>query len=228
VEALRTLFLADLVARTPFPSPGGLSDRRGNRWWIMDVDGTKQAARQRALPHGKGFPAPHRRLNQVCAPGYTGRKRGEVVRTRTTVLQPFTHQWIGTYSGAGNGKYREELRRALQAVTWYAMALALPLSQVVIRLDGLYGDAAPLTEVLRTGLGVIVRSKDYTLLDRAEVQAVLARPPVEICTHPESGAVRALYDCLDIPLREPARTARSTDYRHASRHLHASQDWEEA
>src|SRR5438270_13682286 len=29
VEALRTLFLADLVARTPFPSPGGLSDREG-------------------------------------------------------------------------------------------------------------------------------------------------------------------------------------------------------
>jgi hypothetical protein len=203
VEALRTLFLADLVARTPFPSPGGMSDRQGNRWCIVDVDATKQAARQRALPQKRGLPAPHRRLSQVCAPGYTGRKRGEVVRTRTTVLQPFTHQWISTYGGAGNGKYREELKRALQAVTWYAMAHALPLSQVVIRLDGLYGDAAPLTDVLRTGLGVIVRSKDYTLLDRAEVQAVLARPPVEICTHPESGAARALYDCPDISLCGP-------------------------
>src|SRR5713101_5367808 len=38
VEALRTIFLADLVARTPFPSPGGLSDRLGTRWWIMDID----------------------------------------------------------------------------------------------------------------------------------------------------------------------------------------------
>src|SRR5258707_11072315 len=45
VEALRTLFLADLVARTPFPSPGGLSDRLGVQWWIMDVDATKQTAR---------------------------------------------------------------------------------------------------------------------------------------------------------------------------------------
>lgn len=200
VEALRTLFLADLVARTPFPSPGGMSDRQGNRWWIMDVDATKQAARQRALPHKRGLPTPHRRMTQVCAPGYTGRKRGEVVRTQTTVLQSFTHQWIGTYSGAGNGNYREDLKRALQAVTWYAMAHALPLSQVVIRLDGLYGNAAPLTNVLSTGLGVIARSKDYTLLDRAEVQAVLARPPVEICTHPESGVTRTLYDCPDISL----------------------------
>ncbi len=141
VEALRTLFLADLVARTPFGSPGGLSDRLGQHWLVVDVDATKQAARQRALPHERGLSAPHRRLNQVCAPGYTGRKRGEVVRTRTTVLQSFTHQWIGTYSGAGNGKYREELKRALQAITWYALAFSLPLSQVVIRLDGLYGNA---------------------------------------------------------------------------------------
>jgi hypothetical protein len=200
VEALRTLFLADLVARMPFASPGGLSDRQGTSWWIVDVDATKQVARQRALPQKPGLPAPHRRLSQVCAPGYTGRKRGEVVRTRTTVLQPFTHHWIGTYSGAGNGKYREELQRALQAVTWYALALSLPLSQVVIRLDGLYGNAAPLTEVLRAGLGVIARSKEYALLDRAEMKAVLACPPRLVCTHPESGATRALYDCPDIPL----------------------------
>ncbi|HEY1353965.1 MAG TPA: hypothetical protein VGF67_30505 [Ktedonobacteraceae bacterium] len=61
VEALRTLLLADLVARTPFGSPGEMSDRLGNSWWVMDVDGTKQAARQRALPTKPGLPAPHRR-----------------------------------------------------------------------------------------------------------------------------------------------------------------------
>lgn len=47
---------------------------------------------------------------------------------------------------------------------------------------------------------MIGRSRDYALLDLAEVQAVLARPPVEVCTHPESGAARALYDCSHIPL----------------------------
>jgi hypothetical protein len=30
----------------------------------------------------------------VCAPGYTGRKRGEVARTRTTVLQAHSYQWL--------------------------------------------------------------------------------------------------------------------------------------
>src|SRR5260370_40228274 len=76
VEALRTCFLADLAARTPFASVGGLSDRQGNEWWIMDVDGTRQAARQRALPQQPGLPDPHRRMSRVCAPVSKGPKRG--------------------------------------------------------------------------------------------------------------------------------------------------------
>lgn len=57
---------------------------------FIDVGGTRQAPRQRALPQTKALPPPHRRLDQVCAPGYQGRKRGEVVRTRTVILQAHT------------------------------------------------------------------------------------------------------------------------------------------
>jgi hypothetical protein len=89
VEALRTLFLNDLLKRRADvePQPCGLSDRTGKLWKVFDIDGTREAARQRALPKGSSLPLPHRRLDGLCAPGYTGRKRGEVVRTRTTVLQ---------------------------------------------------------------------------------------------------------------------------------------------
>lgn len=90
VEALRTLFQCDLLARSPFASPGGLFDRTGGQWIVMDVDGTRQAVRQRALPQTEAFPVPHRRFDRVCAPGYQGRKRGEVVRTRTVILQAHT------------------------------------------------------------------------------------------------------------------------------------------
>jgi hypothetical protein len=93
VEALRTLFQEDMVARKAFASPGGLWDRLGQHWVVVDVDGTRQAARQRALPQLESLPDPHRRFEQVAAPGYGGRKRGEVVRTRTTLLQAHTHQW---------------------------------------------------------------------------------------------------------------------------------------
>ena len=73
---------------------------------MMDVDSTRCVARQRALPQVESLPAPHRRFDQVCAPGYQGRKRGEVLRTRTVVLQTHTHQFLGTFGGPGNGDYR--------------------------------------------------------------------------------------------------------------------------
>jgi hypothetical protein len=200
VEALRTQFQADLLARTPFASVGGLWDRCDQQYVVVDVDGTKQTARQRALPQLPSLPAPHRRFDQVAAPGYKGRKRGEVVRTRTTLLQAHTHQFLGTFGGAGNGDYREELKRALQVIISYATTQQLLPSQILVRLDGLYGNAAVLKDILDADVGLIGRCRDYALLDRAEVQAALARPPVEVCTHPESGAARALYDCPDIPL----------------------------
>jgi len=189
------------VARTPFGSPpGGLWDRQGKHWLVIDVDGTKQAARQRALPQTKELPAPHRRFERVCAKGYFGRKRGQVGRSRTTVLPSSTHQWMGTFSGPGNGDDREELRHALQAITAYAAACALPLSHVIVRVDGLYGNTAPVKEILSSQCGVIGRSKEYSWLDLPEVQTRLQSPPDAQVTHPESGSVRDLSDCLAVPL----------------------------
>src|SRR6266851_3640775 len=120
-EALRTLFLADLLAR-PLDKEhhtGTLVDRAGNEHVVFDIDGTRQAARQRALPEAEELPSPQRRLSKVCAPGYTGRKRGEVVRTRTVISQAHSYQWLGSFGNSGNGHSREELRRALTAIRGY-------------------------------------------------------------------------------------------------------------
>lgn len=105
VEALRILFLEDLLAHrlSTEEQATGLWDRQGNRWLVFDVDGTREAARQRALPQMPDRPASQRRLRPLCAPGYTGRKRGEVVHTRTTVLQMHTHQWVASFGNPGNG-----------------------------------------------------------------------------------------------------------------------------
>src|SRR2546426_3729059 len=85
VEALRTLFLDDLLSRplttdSNEKQTGGLVDRAGNGWVVFDIDGTREAARQHALPKTEDLPPAFRRLDDVCAAGYTGRKRGEVVR----------------------------------------------------------------------------------------------------------------------------------------------------
>jgi hypothetical protein len=126
LEAFRTLFEQHSEASGwTNDSIGGIWDRQGRRSIVFDVDATRQAARQRALPTAPELPAARRRLDAVCAPGYTGRKRGEVVRTRTTVLQMHTRQWIGTYAGRGNGDSQGELALALGAITTYVRAFAL-------------------------------------------------------------------------------------------------------
>lgn len=200
VEVLRTLFLKDLLAR-PFPNegqPDGLFDRHGNHFRVFDVDGTREAARQRALPQTEDRPAPVRRLRPMCAPGYTGRKRGEVVRTRTTVLQAHTHQWLAPFGNAGNGQYRVELRRALTAIGSYLQTSHLPTSHAIVRLDGQYGTKAVLLDL--AAVDYVTRGKDYRLLDQAAIQARLSLPLDQHLTQPESGIVRTLYDCPDQPL----------------------------
>ncbi len=136
----------------------------------------------------------------VCASAYLGRKRGEVARTRTTVLQAHSNHWLGTFGGSGNGNYCAQLAQACETIICYAGWLCLPLAHLLIRLDGLSGTTAVLTPLLLSGLGVIVRSKEYGLLDLPAVAARLTLPPDAQTTHPESGAQRSLFDCPDLAL----------------------------
>jgi hypothetical protein len=193
IEALRELFLEDLCSRPlSEEKPGGVWDRQESYWLVFDVDGTRHAARQRAVPQTADRPPAQRRLREVCAPGYLGRKRGEIVRTRTTVLQAHTHQWLGTFSGAGNGDYRGELLQAVKAISAYMKAQSVPLSQAVVRLDGQYGNGAIVLDL--RGLAYVMRSKDSHLLDLPAVQTRLQAPPDHQTTHPETGTQRALFD----------------------------------
>src|SRR2546430_9363295 len=199
-EALRTLFLADLLAR-PLDKErhiGSLVDRAGNEHVVFDIDGTRQAARQRALPKTEALPPAQRRLKQVCAPGYTGRKRGEVVRTRTVVSQAHNYHWLGSFGNRGNGLYREELRQALSAIGDYLEAYHLSPALALLRLDGQYGTGAVIAEL--AGFAFVMRGKDYTVLDRPEVQSRLHLPADQQFSSSESGLLRQLYDCPDVPV----------------------------
>ncbi len=157
VEALRSLFLADLLA-LPLGNEreiGGIVDRTGKERVVFDIDGTREAVRQRALPQTSDRPTAPRRMAQVCAPGYTGRKRGEAVRTRTAVSQAHSYQWLGSFGNPGNGQYREELRRAVGAIQRYLSAHQLPQERALLRLDGHYGTGAVLLDL--AGFSFVVR-----------------------------------------------------------------------
>jgi len=195
LEAFRTLFEQQTFAQGwTAETIGGIFDRQGRRYLIFDVDATRQAARQRALPCDPTLPAAKRRLDAVCAPGYRGRKRGEVVRTRTTALQMHTRQWVGTYAGKGNGDYRGELASALRAITAYLKHFAFPPEMALIRLDGAYGDATVVAQLLLAGTPFVTRWRGYLLLEHPQIQRVLAHAPTASMTRMNSGVVVELFE----------------------------------
>jgi hypothetical protein len=70
VEAFRTLFEQySFEEGWTTETIGGIFDRQGCRSIVFDVDATRQAARQRALPSDPTLPPAKRRLEAVCAPG---------------------------------------------------------------------------------------------------------------------------------------------------------------
>ncbi len=120
-------------------------DRQGRRYIVFDIDATRQAARQRALPAIPScLPQTSTRCG-LCARLHRTQAR-EVVRTRTTALQMHTRQWVGTYAGRGNGDYRGELASALRAIATYLRHFALAPEVALVRLDGQYGDAAVIAQ----------------------------------------------------------------------------------
>jgi hypothetical protein len=168
VEALRTLFLDDLLSRplsnaSNEKQAGGLVDRAGTSWVVFDIDGMREAARQRAFPQSDDLPPAFRRLDEVCAPGYRGRKRGQVVRTRTVISQAHSYHWLGSFGNRGNGRYREELRKALTAISRYLTAYQLLPERILLRLDGQYGTRAVLADL--AGFAFVTRGKEDTVLD---------------------------------------------------------------
>jgi hypothetical protein len=165
---------------------------------VFDIDGTREAARQRALPQTEDLPPPFRRLDDVCAPGYRGRKRGQMVRTRTIISQAHSFQWLGSFGNKGNGRYREELRRGLSAIGRYLTAHQFSQERTLLRLDGQYGTGAVLSDL--AGCAFVTRGKEYSSLDHPLVQARLHLPPDQFQQRPESRLVRSLYDCPEIPV----------------------------
>jgi hypothetical protein len=150
------------------------------------------------LPQTEELPPPSRRLDDVCAPGYTGRKRGQVVRTRTVISQAHTFQWLGSFGNRGNGRYRAELRQGLAVITRYLTAHQLPAERTLLRLDGQYGTGAVLADL--AGFAFVTRGKEYTVLDHPSVSVRLHLPPDQVQQRPESQMVRSLYDCPDVPV----------------------------
>jgi len=145
-------------------------DRVGATLSLMSMRRAKQRGNVRC-PAILSCLLPNADEGAVCAPGDIGRKRGEVVRTRTTALQIDTRQWIGTYAGKGNGDYRGELASALRAITAYVKHFAFRPAMALIRLDGAYGDATVVAQLQLASTPFVTRWRGYLLLEHPQMRA---------------------------------------------------------
>lgn len=211
VEQLRRLFEMDLLDHPMQMNPAmGLSDRTGKRWVVFDVDGTVKATRHRALVTAPTHPQLKRRSENACAPGYGGRKRGDHVRTRSTIACAHTHEWLGTFAAPGNGTPKPDLARACGLVQRYLQTQGLTIEQGIVRLDGLYGSASYVSPLQQAKISYAIRCRDYHLLTDPIVVAALKQAPHATITYPASPHARELFDipCLDSTRRgyhEPMR-----------------------
>jgi hypothetical protein len=187
---------------------GGLTDRSGERLLVIDVDGTRQVARQRRLPTSPDLPQARRRMEQVCAVGYPGRKRGQVVRSRMTALNIHTHQWLFTCGGAGNGQPEEELACVLSCIGRYLQVYQLPSQMVLVRLDGQFGIPMFLRILQQSPYWFVTRSIGYHLLSWPQVQAVLALPATTQVPGPTPDQPLELFDVGELELDETGIRAR--------------------
>lgn len=172
-------FFNDLLAHgVNTQPPGGLLDRQGRRHVVFDIDGTRRAYRQRAVVQSTDRPRVRRRVTAALAvPGYQGRKRGEVVRSRLVVQQAHTREWLGTFGDAGNGKRWLGLERACEGVAQYMRGHGLLPDDSLMRMDGEFGWAHAALLLAQGGPGYLMRCSDYRLLETPQVKAALGLAP---------------------------------------------------
>jgi len=107
---------------------------------------------------------------------------------------------LGSFGNRGNGRYREELQKALLAIGRYLAAYQLPHERALLRLDGQYGTGAVLSDLI--GFAFVTRGKEYSVLDHPLLQARLHLPPDQFQQR------TAKPDCSQ-PLRLPKRAGRA-------------------
>jgi hypothetical protein len=70
---------------------------------------------------------------------------------------------------------------------------ALPAGVALVRLDGHYGDAAVIAQLMLTGVYLVTRGRGESLLEHQEIQGVLAHPPIASVSATNTGEVVELF-----------------------------------
>jgi len=177
-------------------------DCTGGRWRFFDFDGTLLVLRKRGLPKHVDLPAPDRRVDEsFAAPGYPGRKRGEIQMCRETLQDAGSGAWLGVWCAPGNGHAEGTIPEAAAIVASVMRRLDADSQRGVIRFDGAYGSWSVIAECIDAGSGYLVRWGHYEILSSRSVVSQIEHGQWERVRDSCSGPVRFALDIgyRDIP-----------------------------
>lgn len=183
-------------------------DALGQGWHLFDIDPTVRALRHRALPAHDELPEPLRRSEEMAAPGYSGRKRGDVQFRRTVAQHHGSSLWVHSHLSAGNGDGVEDFKLAIESVGRICDRIEHPRSQAIARMDGEHGHVPWFTACREVGIPFITRLNRPKLYEDPEVlsrlrEAVFHRVPDSL-----AGPGRSAADLGLLTIHPDPRTRR--------------------
>lgn len=176
---------------SPLASAAGYRDGQGDAWTVFHWDTTVTTLRQRALPEGEELPEPSRLAAEFAAPGYPGRKRGEVQVSRSVLQDATSAAWLHVSLQPGNGQLGEQLDAAARAARRALHEDPARMARAVVVADGVGGGTLQAVHCDAHGLAFLTRWANYDILELPEQAAFL-----------DSGPWRAVVDSKSGPRRE--------------------------
>jgi hypothetical protein len=185
-------------------------DANGESWHVFDIDPTVVTLRQRALPQGPGLPPPVRRAFGTGAPGYAGRKRGEIQYGQTTVQHAGARLWLHAQLSVGNGDGLGDFTDALDTVIRTTDRLCHPRERCMARMDGAYGNVPWFTACIERSLPFVTRLNRRKMYRNTDILALLRSGVPFVVPDSLSGPTRAAID-LGWHTIQPGKKTRRPD-----------------
>ncbi len=149
-------------------------DACGCFWTVLDFDPTVTAQRLRALPEGDDLPPARRRSAKTCAPGHTGRKRGQTQFSTAMLSHAGAGLWLHATVWAGNTPCAEAIGIAAAAIVRLVAWAGLDLDRTLLRFDGAGGNHPSIAAVAAHSLPYLTRLGRCHVLNKLDVMAYLS------------------------------------------------------
>lgn len=183
-------------------------DTLGAGWHVFDVDPTVKALRHRALPVAEDLPEPARRSEDTAAPGYKGRKRGDVVFRQATVQHAGSGGWLHAQLAPGNKDSVGDFARCLDSIVATCERIGHPLERALVRMDGEHGNVPWYAACRERGLPFITRLNRPKLYEDPEVLARLREATWRLVEDSLAGPQRSAADLGVMTLSAGKKTRR--------------------